>query len=58
MKRIFAWTMVGLAAAALSFGEHPSPAQWIGTAAVLMGLVVNQGLAIRAFAWLRGPRRA
>lgn len=50
--------VVGLAAAAISFGEHPSPAQWIGTAGVLLGLVINQGLATRLFGRLRGPRPA
>ncbi|MDM0049369.1 EamA family transporter [Variovorax sp. J22R115] len=50
--------VVGLAAAAVCFGERPSPAQWVGTAAVLLGLVINQGLALRAMAWLRAPQRA
>ena len=50
--------VVGLAAAAVCFGERPSPAQWVGTAAVLLGLVINQGLATRAVAWLRAPRSA
>jgi len=44
--------VVGLAAAALAFGEVPVAWQWVGTAAVLMGLVVNQAGAW----WLR--RRA
>ncbi|WP_431272926.1 EamA family transporter [Variovorax ureilyticus] len=39
--------VVGPAAAALCFGERPSPAQWIGTAAVLLGLMINQGFAAR-----------
>lgn len=39
--------VVGLAAAALCFGERPSPAQWVGTAAVLLGLMINQGFAAR-----------
>ena len=34
--------VVGLAAAALAFGEVPLPWQWAGTGAVLLGLVVNQ----------------
>jgi O-acetylserine/cysteine efflux transporter len=34
--------VVGLAAAAAVFGEVPLPMQWLGTAAVLLGLVVNQ----------------
>ncbi len=34
--------VVGLAAAAVFFGEVPLPLQWAGTAAVLLGLVVNQ----------------
>jgi O-acetylserine/cysteine efflux transporter len=50
--------VVGLAAAALSFGERPSPAQWAGTAAVLLGLLINQGLATRAWAWGRQKVRA
>lgn len=50
--------VVGLAAAAVCFGERPSPAQWVGTAAVLLGLLINQGLATRAVAWLRAPQRA
>jgi O-acetylserine/cysteine efflux transporter len=44
--------VVGLAAAALAFGEVPVAWQWVGTAAVLMGLAVNQAGAW----WLR--RRA
>ncbi|MDM0073172.1 EamA family transporter [Variovorax sp. J2P1-59] len=50
--------VVGLAAAAVCFGERPSPAQWVGTAAVLLGLVINQGLAARTLGWLRAPQRA
>ena len=46
--KIVPWSLlvpvVGLASAAIAFDEHPSPMQWAGTAAVLMGLVVNQGL--------------
>lgn len=34
--------VVGLAAAWLAFGEVPQPWQWAGTAAVLLGLVINQ----------------
>lgn len=44
--------VVGLAAAALAFGEVPVAWQWVGTVAVLMGLVVNQ-----AGAWWVGRRR-
>lgn len=43
--------VVGLAAAALAFGERPSPAQWLGTGAVLAGLVINQGMAGRLRSW-------
>jgi len=43
--------VVGLAAAALAFGERPSPAQWLGTGAVLAGLVINQGMAGRLRGW-------
>ncbi|MDM0114556.1 EamA family transporter [Variovorax sp. J22R133] len=50
--------VVGLAAAAICFGEKPTPAQWLGTAGVLLGLVTNQGLATRALAWATGPRKA
>lgn len=39
--------VVGLTAAALSFGERPNVAQWAGTAAVLLGLMINQGLGLR-----------
>ncbi|MFY8041423.1 MAG: EamA family transporter [Rhodoferax sp.] len=34
--------VVGLAAAALAFGEVPKLLQWLGTGAVLLGLLVNQ----------------
>jgi len=34
--------VVGLWAAWAAFGEAPLPQQWLGTAAVLLGLVVNQ----------------
>jgi O-acetylserine/cysteine efflux transporter len=34
--------VVGLAAASVVYGEVPSWLQWLGSAAVLMGLVVNQ----------------
>lgn len=34
--------VVGLVAAGVFFGEAPLPMQWAGTAAVLLGLVVNQ----------------
>ncbi|SEA57380.1 EamA family transporter [Variovorax sp. YR216] len=50
--------VVGLAAAALCFGERPSPAQWLGTAAVLLGLMINQGFGARTLALLRDPKRA
>lgn len=50
--------VVGLAAAAVCFGERPSPAQWIGTSAVLLGLMINQGFGVRALAFLKGPGRA
>lgn len=39
--------VVGLAAAAAAFGERPLPLQWLGSGAVLLGLVVNQGLGAR-----------
>lgn len=50
--------VVGLAAAAVCFGERPEPAQWVGTAGVLLGLVINQGVASRAFQWVGKPLRA
>ena len=34
--------VIGLVAALLVLGEHPSPLQWWGTAAVLCGMVINQ----------------
>lgn len=34
--------VVGLAAAAAAYGEAPSWLQWLGSGAVLMGLVINQ----------------
>jgi O-acetylserine/cysteine efflux transporter len=37
--------VVGLWAAAVAFGERPLPLQWAGTAAVLLGLLINQGAA-------------
>jgi O-acetylserine/cysteine efflux transporter len=44
------WTLlvpvVGLWAAAMAFGERPSALQWLGTAAVLLGLLINQGLLV------------
>ena len=50
-NKVAPWSLlvpvVGLAAAAVAFGEVPTPLQWTGTAAVLMGLVVNQGLLTR-----------
>ncbi|MBN8504832.1 MAG: EamA family transporter [Burkholderiales bacterium] len=49
--RIVPWSLlvpvVGLWAAAAVFGEHPSPLQWLGTGAVLLGLLINQGLLHR-----------
>ena len=42
--------VVGLWAAAAAFGEQPTPLQWAGSAAVLLGLAVNQGLLQR---WAR-----
>lgn len=53
--RIVPWSLlvpvVGLWAAAAVFGEQPLPLQWLGTAAVLLGLLINQGLLPRM-----GPR--
>ena len=50
-NKVAPWSLlvpvVGLWAAAVAFDEFPTPWQWAGTAAVLMGLVVNQGLFIR-----------
>ncbi|MDM4768233.1 EamA family transporter [Pelomonas sp. SE-A7] len=47
-SRVVPWSLlvpvVGLLAAAVAFDEQPSPLQWAGTGAVLLGLVVNQGL--------------
>jgi O-acetylserine/cysteine efflux transporter len=37
--------VVGLWAAAAVFGERPLPLQWLGTAGVLLGLLINQGAA-------------
>lgn len=34
--------VVGLLAAGLALGESPTPLQWVGTAGVLLGLLVNQ----------------
>lgn len=52
--RVVPWSLlvpvVGLWAAAMAFDERPAPLQWAGTAAVLLGLVINQGL-------LSPPRR-
>lgn len=49
--RVVPWSLlvpvVGLWAAAAAFGERPTPLQWAGSAAVLAGLAVNQGLARR-----------
>lgn len=48
--RVVPWSLlvpvVGLWAAAVAFDERPAPLQWAGTAAVLLGLVVNQGLLL------------
>lgn len=50
--KVVPWSLlvpvVGLLAAALAFDERPLPLQWAGTAAVLMGLVINQGAALLA----------
>jgi O-acetylserine/cysteine efflux transporter len=50
--KVVPWSLlvpvVGLSAAALAFGEKPTPLQWAGVAAVFAGLVINQGAA-----WLR-----
>lgn len=52
--KVVPWSLlvpvVGLWAAAALFDERPLPLQWAGTAAVLLGLLINQGAA-----WL-GPR--
>lgn len=52
--RIVPWSLlvpvVGLWAAAAVFGEQPLPLQWLGTAAVLLGLLINQGLLARFLA--------
>ncbi|MDM0013579.1 EamA family transporter [Variovorax sp. J22P168] len=47
--------VVGLAAAAAAFGERPNTGQWLGTLAVLLGLLVNQGLVARAWNRVRRP---
>ncbi|MGB6115920.1 MAG: O-acetylserine/cysteine exporter, partial [Comamonas sp.] len=39
--------VVGLWAGVVLLGEQPSGLQWLGTAVVLLGLVVNQGRAPR-----------
>jgi len=45
-SQVVPWSLlvpvVGLLAAAAAFGEWPSPLQWVGTAAVLLGLAINQ----------------
>lgn len=50
-SQIVPWSLlvpvVGLLAAASTFGEWPSPLQWAGTAAVLLGLGINQGTSRR-----------
>ncbi len=47
--RVAPWSLlvpvVGIAAAALAFGETLVPLQWAGAACVLLGLVINQGSA-------------
>lgn len=47
--KVVPWSLlvpvVGLLAAALAFDERPLPLQWLGTAAVLLGLVINQSAA-------------
>ncbi len=47
--------VVGLAAAAVFFGEVPLPLQWAGTGAVLLGLVVNQTGGWVVARWGRQP---
>ncbi|MDN3919556.1 EamA family transporter [Roseateles violae] len=55
--RVVPWSLlvpvVGLWAAAAAFGERPLPLQWLGTAAVLAGLLINQ-----AGAWFARRLRA
>jgi O-acetylserine/cysteine efflux transporter len=47
--KVVPWSLlvpvVGLWAAAVAFGERPLPLQWLGTVAVLLGLLINQGAA-------------
>jgi O-acetylserine/cysteine efflux transporter len=45
--------VVGLLAAGACLGEWPNGLQWVGTAGVLAGLVVNQ-FGARVLRWLRG----
>ena len=56
--KVVPWSLlvpvVGLWAAALVFDERPLPLQWAGTAAVLLGLLINQWAALAA-AWRRQP---
>jgi O-acetylserine/cysteine efflux transporter len=47
--------VVGLAAAGVFFGEVPLPLQWAGTAAVLLGLVINQTGSWVAARWTSRP---
>jgi O-acetylserine/cysteine efflux transporter len=46
--------VVGLVAAGVALAESPTPLQWLGTAGVLLGLVVNQFGARLAAALRRG----
>ena len=46
--------VVGLVAAGVALAESPTPLQWLGTAGVLLGLVVNQFGARMAAALRRG----
>ena len=52
--KVVPWSLlvpvVGLFSAAVAFDEYPAPLQWAGTAAVLAGLLVNQGFLGRALA--------
>jgi O-acetylserine/cysteine efflux transporter len=54
--KVVPWSLlvpvIGLAAAAVVFDERLAPLQWIGAAAVMLGLVINQG-----FGWMQVLRR-